>query len=526
VAAARYTAAAGVLVLLLLFQVWGLALGAVLLLVVFGATADTGAGGSLWQWAAGKRRWAYRVRAGFVDFIPVAHRPADLTPTIENGSRAERRAALRVWNAYREWPDGVDGLYWLESRPGLPAVAYHAGAGEDPYLSAAFRVDGPIQGLHGDAFVNRAQEAFGQLLAGWGPAAKLVSGIQVLTRVIPADSALHEMWLQDQLDPDAPQDLQADYTELLGELSASSFVQRHYVVLLWDADERFHAHARRHAAPGPDGWLWLVNGEIEAAQRRLVDAQYRKVRPLTGPQLAAVLRHLQHPDWPIDRASDVTAADCWFPSHDERTHTRVTAEYPDPMDPDWLLPPTSWVHRTAQLPVDALEVREIDGLWLTPLLTGLAEQIVRTLAVHIRFTPAREAKATARRDVTTDQRDILARERKGQMVDDETELALSSSARRMSDLREGVGHHGAHWAAFLTVSARTPADLSTACAHLEAAAADDAGINRLDWLDTIQAAAQATTWPLGRGMSTPPRSVLTRAMRRVGTATTPEAVTR
>jgi hypothetical protein len=96
----------------------------------------------------------------------------------------------------------------------------------------------------------------------------------------------------------------------------------------------------------------------------------------------------------------------------------------------------------------------------------------------------------------------------------------------MSDLREGVGHHGAHWAAFLTVSARTPTALSSACAHLEAAAADDAGINRLDWLDTIQAAAQATTWPLGRGMSTPPRSVLTRAMRRVGTATTPEAVTR
>ena len=117
------------------------------------------------------------------------------------------------------------------------------------------------------------------------------------------------------------------------------------------------------------------------------------------------------------------------------------------------------MHRTAQIPVDALEVREIDGLWLAPLLTGLAEQIVRTLAVHIRFTPAREAKAAARRDVTTDQRDILARERKGQLVDDDTELALSSSARRMSDLREGVGHHGAHWAAFLTVSARTPADL-------------------------------------------------------------------
>jgi hypothetical protein len=418
----------------------------------------------------------------------------------------------------------VDGLYWLESRPGIPAVAYHAGAGEVPYLSAAFGVDGPIQGLHGDAFVARAQEAFGQLMAGWGASAKLVSGIQVLTRVIPADSALHEAWLQDQLDPDAPQDLQSEYTALLGELSASSFVQRHYLVVRWNVDEQFRAHARRQA-PGLDGWLWQVNGEIRAAHRRLTDAMYRGVHALSGPQLAAVLRHLQHPDWPIDRASDVTTTDCWLPSHDEKSWTAVTAEYPDPLDPDWLLPPTGWVHRTAQIPVDALEVQQVDGLWLAPLLTGLAEQIVRTLAVHLQFTPAREAKATARRDVTTDQRDMLARERKGQLVDDDTELALSSAARRMSDLREGVGHHGAHWVAFLTVSARTPTELAAACAHLEAAAADDAGINRLDWLDTLQAAAQATTWPLARGMSTPPRSLVTRTLRRVGTATAKDTIT-
>ena len=190
---------------------------------------------------------------------------------------------------------------------------------------------------------------------------------------------------------------------------------------------------------------------------------YRKVRPLTGPQLAAVLRHLQHPDWPIDRASDVTTADCWLPSHDERAYTEVTAEYPDPLDPDWLLPGIDLAapHR-ADPGATPWRSREVDGLWLAPLLTGLDEQIVRTLSMHIHFTPAREAKATARRDVTTDQRDILARERKGQMVDDDTELALSSAARRMSDLREGVGHHGAHWAAFLTVSARTRADLSAA----------------------------------------------------------------
>jgi hypothetical protein len=251
---------------------------------------------------------------------------------------------------------------------------------------------------------------------------------------------------------------------------------------------------------------------------------YRNVHALSGPQLAAVLRHMQHPDWPIDRASDVTPADCWLPSHDERSHTAVTSEYPDPMDPDWLLPERTWLHRTAQIPVDALEVQEVDGLWLAPLLTGLEEQIVRTLAVHIHFTPAREAKATARRDVTTDQRDLIARARKGQMVDDETELALSSAARRMSDLREGAGHHGAHWSAFLTVSAPSRSELVAACSNIESAAADDVGINRLDWIDTIQSAAHATTWPLGRGMSSLPGTVTTRALRTAQTATAKEAI--
>ena len=83
-------------------------------------------------------------------------------------------------------------------------MAYHVPVGEEPYLSVAFSVDGPIQGLHGDTFVEHAQYQFGQLLAGWGSVQKLVSGIQTVTRVIPADSAAHEVWLQEHLDPDAP----------------------------------------------------------------------------------------------------------------------------------------------------------------------------------------------------------------------------------------------------------------------------------------------------------------------------------
>jgi hypothetical protein len=233
---------------------------------------------------------------------------------------------------------------------------------------------------------------------------------------------------------------------------------------------------------------------------------------------------LQHPGWPIDRASDVSVDDCFWPSKDERAWTEVDCEYPDPLNPSMLLPPVAWLHRTAVIPADSLEVQEVDGLWFLPLLSGMDDRIIRTISTHVRFTPAATAKVTARRDATTDQRDLIEAERRGAMVDDETELALSASHRRVTDLQSGGGHHGAYWAAFITVSATSPQELSTACGTVEAAAADGCGINRLDWFDTMQSAAQALTWPVGRGMSTPRKTMGTKVLRKINTATTKEGV--
>jgi hypothetical protein len=498
--------------LVMFLQLVGLIIALPLAAVLMVLTLDTGTGSTPFRRLQDRRRMRYRRRHGFHEFVPIDWRPPGLTV---DGDRVE-------FISYRELPDGVDGLYWLQSGPGVPAVAYHAGTGESPYLSVAFRVDGPIQGLHGDAYVARAQAKFGELMAGWGASQKLVTGIQVITRVLPTDSAYHEMWLQDELDPDAPEELQADYGALLDELSTSGFVQRHFVVIRWDVDTRFAAIAGRRA-PGLHGYLSLITSQIGIAHRRLVDAMYTHVRPLSGPQLGAVLRHLQHPGWPIDRASDVTTGTCWLPSHDEWSMTEVVSAAPDPGYPELLLAKSSWFHRTAAIPVQALESRPLDGLWLSPLLTGLDEQIVRTLSTHIHFVPAREAKVGARRDATSDQAEIIAQHRKGQLIDDSTELALSAASRRFADLRDGAGHHGAEWAAFLTISARTVQELTEATAHVEEAA-DAAGIARLDWLDTLQSAAQATTWPLGRGMTAPKRTTTARALHRVGTSSSKEAI--
>lgn len=482
---------------------------------LFFLLADTGSGSS----TAGRvqrrvRMWARR-RDGWDNFVPIAWRPADLVDGAGR-TRSERRASHQLWNAHRSLPDGVDGLYWLEKRPGQPAVAYHsprAGGPDAAFLTVAYAVDGPIKGLHGDGFVSGCQEAFGELLAGWGSAQKLVSGVQIVTRVLPADSAFHELWLEGELDPAAPPLLQREYGKLLDDLSANSFVQRHYVVVRWNLTPRFRRMSNRRA-PGPQGWLETVQDQLPMVEHRLREARYSRVTALSGPRLAAVLRHLQHPDWPIDRASDVTPDTCWLPSHDEWAWTETVSEPPDPTDPTLILPSTSWYHRTAVIPAAALEVRELNGLWLAPLLIGMDEQIVRTIAVHHQLIPAPEAKVQARMDATSDRADLVGEARKGRLIGDGTELALSASMRRLQDLADGVGAHGDEWVAYITVSARSADELGAACAHIEEAA-DTAGISRLDWQDTLQSAAHANTWPLGRGIVPPRRSRSTRAVERL-----------
>lgn len=216
---------------------------------------------------------------------------------------------------------------------------------------------------------------------------RLVTGLQTVTRMLPADSAFHEVWLQSQLDPGTPAHLQEDLGNLIDEVSQRSFVQRHFVVVRWDADGRFQAMAGRRGQ-WPGGALDLMREQTVQVERRLIDAGFQKVRAMSGPQVGAVLRHLQHPGWPIDRASDVNVDTCWLPSHDEWSWTEVTVAAPDPVRPDLFQGATTWYHRTAQLPVSALEVRARDGLWMSPLLTRMDEQVVRTLSSHMLLVPA------------------------------------------------------------------------------------------------------------------------------------------
>lgn len=492
----------GTALMVLFFQIAGLAISGLVAVVIFLATIDLDTGMTPWSRWQQRRRMALRRKLGLNNFMPYELMPESLHA--EPADKAAHKAWARERAAYREVPDGLDGLVFLEARPRRVAVAYHAGRGEQAYCSVAFSVDGPIQGLQGDAFVAAAQEKFGALLAGWGSAQKILTGIQITTRVIPSDSALHEVWLERQLDPQAPERLRQSYAELLDTLAHSSFVQRHFVTLRWDLSDHFRSLAA-HRGDGPDGWLELINEQLDAATRRLRDAGYVNVTPLSGPRLGAVLRHLQHPDWPIEQARDVNVVEypgtrrCWLPSHDEPAWTETVSESPDPLDPGLMLEASSWLHRTCEVPPKAMELQPLTGLWMSPLITSFEDQVVRTISTHIHLVPARQAKPGARQDATSDAAEIKGQIRKGKMIDDESETALSASQRRYADLRAGGGHHGASWRMFITISCRNREDLVAASSSISEAA-DHCGIGRLDWFDSQHSSAQSLTWPLARAI--------------------------
>ena len=481
-------------VLVIAFQGTGLIVTLVASAVVYVATIRTYRGSPLVRWQR-SRGWKERQRTGTDRFEPVATRPAGLG---ETGSRKERKAGVKVWNAYRDWPDGAEGMHWLQRGRGEPGILWHVPTGEDAYLSVAFALEGQIRGIQSDRFLDAAMTAIGDLFARYGSPSALPNRVQFLTRVVPVDSAYHEEWVWQQLDDeDAVPALVASYDEVVRLVSRSGLMQRHYAVIRWPLTPTFLAAAARRG-PAQAGWRALMRSEIESVRSHLVTAKLGEVTPVTAAQLAAVLRHMQQPSWPIDQAADVDVDAPWLPSHDELSATINTAVGPDGNEEQW------W-HRTALLPIESFETGPRTSLWLAPLLSRMPHPIVRTLSLQTEVIPAADARQAARMDVTTDLADLAAQREKGVLTSEELAAGLTAARARLDDLRPGSGHHGAGWAGHLTISARSRAALIDATARITEAAGN-AGVSSLEWLDTQQAAAAACTWPIARGMRPVDRS--------------------
>jgi len=493
----------------------GLAVGAVGCGVTLLVTARTHRG-SVVERRRKSRRWRERKRGGTYGFAPYSdeaweqarHDVKDARSGRRRGRKAAVAAARQRLIALRAHPDGADGMGWLQHARGEPGIAWHAPAGEENYLSVAFSVTGQLRGIESTAVMTRAAEGWGHFLAGRAPHSSLVGNVQTVTRVLPADSAMQEFWVLNSLDDDVPADAIASYEEVLRLTGEDAMVQRHFVTVSWPITPAFTDAASKFG-PGRDGWRALMKQEIEATVRGLTDARLGHVDALTARQTTAIIMHQQDPSRPIDQVEDVDPAVLGIASHDE--FSAHVVHHVDPVGDQAV----EWWHRTAAITADALVTAPRTQLWVLDLLIGNDLPFIRSVSFHIHLIPASEAKIAARQDVVRDAAETLARREAGKISADDTEVAMSAANRRRSDLVSGSHHHGAAWVGYVTISVHNRDELARASRQLEDTCSTSLGIERLDWLDSYQAAASGTTWPIGRGIVASRRSVSNRLYSRL-----------
>ena len=479
------------LFVVIMWKLPGLIAVAIAAAIVWALTTGTHFGSPL-QRIQARRRWGWRRKTGRAAFVPVDRRPAELD---ERRARASKRGRKRIdieWTKFRDWPDGVEGLNWLQAAPGVPGILWHTPTGQEPYCTVGFPVRGQIQGLEGDSAINGAAARFGRLLAGWGSPRALVSGVQMLTRVLPVDSARHEQWVRDNVDWDTPTPLLESYDDVVRQVGRGGMMQRHYVVVRWPISPQFLAAAARRA-PGHEGWRQLLGREVDAAHRALTAARLEPGPALTAAQTAALFRHLQMPSWPSDQGADVAVMWPWLASEDAWSYTRQVDVGPSGEVEEWY-------HRTARLPIEGIGTGARTPLWLLPFLTQLPQDIVRSFSVEIELVPAGVARQQARADLSSDLADLYAQQRKGALTSEDLEVTKRAAEARRNDLAPGSGAQGAGYALHVSLSARSVEALADACAVVEECLGTDLDIEDVAWLDPDQSSAAATCWPVARGM--------------------------
>lgn len=516
------------IVMVLAWQIIGLLLGGALFVVVWFATLQTDNNSPITRLVR-RRHFRKRDALGLTSFVPFD--PAVWPELVDavgaaTGKKA-RLAATKVMRAMRALPDGVDGMRWLEDGVGVPGIAWHRPAFEEEYLSVVFRLDGQVAGVESDAFLESCQAGFGRYLAQYGDRSALIKRVTLLTRMLPQSSSLHERWIEERRDrhpldparlaPGTPIDiLERSYAQLVRIFRRRQHA-RHMVVAVIPVEGRFQQKVDRRGGDR-DAWVSVVNDQIRSARASLLGAGFRSVTALTARQVAAVIRHMQAPDFPIDKVVDVTPSAAWLPSQEAWSYVTY---YASPFGPSG--PLRQSLSRTAMIQAKHMEAASLGALWLRPLLSGMHTQVVRTIAFHLELLPQDEARAAARIDYTSDQAELISSGKSGELADEEVERSVNAAGRRRNDLRPGTGHVGANWVGYVTVSAGTLTSLQDAVEAVEDVTRS-MSIAALEWQDTMQAAAAACTWPVGRGLRPSKRSRMSQIQELAAGKTEKEAL--
>lgn len=436
-------------------------------------------------------RWhqRHRRRKGTATFIPVSARPATRRVRGPRSQAAQADADGMVEVPIR-YPDTaplmVGSVRFFSVQTPLGPLAVFRHQAKKPYYTATVETIGTSSGLREEHREDAAYLAHGRLLARLARRQQLITHVQSLSRSVPVDSADHLLWIRRQISAGAPRILLESYGELCEVVRSRAEQHRTYETFRIPAADALYRRASMYGA-GDEGIGLAVFHEVRSAmaQAELLGS-ITGYRPLGPIEMAALLRHLQDPDYDIDAHEGADLADCW-------QHLDGSSS------PNSVVVNGTWHTRTGYVPATAFSPEALPVEALRPLLRGIQPPVVHTISVVTELEDARSARGKARRHVADDKAKKKTADEAGKVTDGEEDVLLEASQQRLVDLKPGSGHHGAAFALYITYSVQDPGEILPTADIIEAAAAD-AAIERIEWLDRRQDLAQITTMPFTRGM--------------------------
>lgn len=366
------------------------------------------------------------------------------------------------------------------------------------YFSVILEVIGVPGGIMRDYEADRPYMGFGKFLAKLASRQSLVTTHQQISRTLPVDMTEHLHWATSNVVPGASEIMLSSYEELMQQVAASSEQHRTFYVVNIVQSAAFRRRASIYGT-GDEADAMVVFEEVRksAAWARNLGA-VESVSALDESRAAALLRSLQDPSFDIDDTLShmpgqetelLSLTDAWQLLDWSETTDYTTAN-------------NSWLHRTGWVPADGFHADEMSVRALKGLISSEPSEpsFIRSVCLTTRLVDAKKARMIGRRDFTSDVALKKRKDKKGQVDDGTSDVKLSSSQRRMIDLKPASGHHGAHYGLFVTVSAQSIEVLESATQAMETKASA-CGIDRIDWLKDQQDTAFGLTLPLGRGMS-------------------------
>lgn len=435
---------------------------------------------------------AYRRRHGSLTFVPVKHRPTTrlVKAGRRNRDRADADGMIEVPARYQDNVPLMVGTvrhFEVQTPDGPMVVFRHQGKITQPYYTVTVEVLGSSSAIREEHRQETGHVARGQYLARLARRQSLVTHVQSLARSVPMDSADHLLWVKKRIPATGvPAILLESYGALCETVKSRSEQHRTYETFRIPASAALSRRANALGG-GDEGIGQAIYQEVRSAMAQAtMMGSIQAYRPLGARPMAALLRHLQDPDFDIDDYQDADLMDCW--QHLDGATSALS-----------LVVNGHWHLRTGYVPASAFSPQAIPVEALEAVISGIQPAVVHSVSMVLELQDARTARTTARTDVAMDRAKKKQVDESGVVTDGTDDVLLDASHQRLLDLKPGSGHHGAAYALYISFAVEHEDDILSTTDIIEAAAAD-AGIDFIDWMDHRNDLALITTMPFTRGI--------------------------